>query len=99
MHLLNEENLKECYFELKREAAGGVDGRTWEEYAAGLEENIAGLVRRLKAKEYWPRSVKRTYIPKEGRPEKRPIGISALEDKIVQRTIAKLLGQGLELES
>jgi group II intron reverse transcriptase/maturase len=90
-HLLNEENLKECYWELKRDAAAGADGRTWEEYGEELNENISDLVRRLKAKKYWPRPVKRTYIPKEGKPEMRPIGIPALEEKIVQRAIAKIL--------
>jgi len=75
-HLLNEENLKGCYWELKRDAAAGVDGRTWEEYGEELNENISDLVSRLKAKKYWPRPVRRTYIPKEGKPEMRPIGIS-----------------------
>lgn len=90
-HLLNEENLKGCYWELKRDAAAGVDGRTWEEYGEELNENISDLVSRLKAKKYWPRPVRRTYIPKEGKPEMRPIGIPALEDKIVQRAIARIL--------
>jgi len=90
-HLLNEENLKACYHELEKDKAPGVDGETWQEYGNDLEENIADLVERLKAKKYWPRPVKRTYIPKEGKDEKRPIGIPALEDKIVQLAVSKIL--------
>ncbi len=90
-HLLNEENLKACYQELEKDKAPGVDGETWEDYGEDLEENISDLVERLKAKKYWPRPVKRTYIPKEGKDEKRPIGIPALEDRIVQLGIAKIL--------
>ncbi len=90
-HLLNGENLKECYQELGKDKAPGVDGETWDEYGANLDENIADLVERLKAKKYWPKPVKRTYIPKEGKDEQRPIGIPALEDKIVQLAVSKIL--------
>jgi len=90
-HLLNEENLKQCYYELGKDKAPGVDGKTWEEYGESLEENISDLVERLKAKKYWPKPVRRTYIPKEGKDEERPIGIPALEDKIVQLGISKIL--------
>jgi len=90
-HLLNEENLKKCYRELGKNKAPGVDGETWDEYGKALDENIKNLVERLKVKSYWPKPVKRTYIPKEGKDEERPIGIPALEDKIVQLGISKIL--------
>ncbi|MFP4647244.1 MAG: group II intron reverse transcriptase/maturase, partial [Candidatus Acetothermia bacterium] len=90
-HLLDEENLKKCYQELGKDKAPGVDGETWDEYGENLDENTEDLVERLKAKSYWPQPVKRTYIPKEGKDEDRPIGIPALEDKIVQLGISKIL--------
>jgi len=90
-HLLDEKNLKKCYRELGKNKAPGVDGETWEEYGKDLDGNISDLVDRLKAKKYWPKPVKRTYIPKEGKDEQRPIGIPALEDKIIQLGISKIL--------
>lgn len=97
-HLLSEENLKKCYWELRKDAAPGVDGETWEEYGANLDQNIHDLVERLKAKKYWPRPFKRTYISKEGSSKKRPISIPVLEDKIVQRAIAKILTAIFEVD-
>lgn len=90
-HLLDEKNLKKCYRELGKNKAPGVDGETWDEYGKDLDGNISDLVDRLKSKKYWPKPVKRTYIPKEGKDEQRPIGIPALEDKIVQLGISKIL--------
>ncbi len=68
-HLLDEKNLKKCYRELGKNKAPGVDGETWDEYGKDLDGNISDLVERLKAKKYWPKPVKRTYIPKEGKDE------------------------------
>ncbi len=89
-HLLNVEFLEECFRELKRNKAEGVDGVTVEEYEEGLEENLKDLVSRLKAKRYRPKPVKRVYIPKI-RGGKRPLGIPAVEDKIVQIGLKKIL--------
>jgi len=89
-HLLNEDFLKECYRELKRGKSPGIDGVTVGEYAKALDKNIADLVVRLKAKQYKPQPVLRVYIPKPNG-DKRPLGIPAVEDKIVQMALKKIL--------
>jgi RNA-directed DNA polymerase len=89
-HLLDAEFLGDCYKSLNRKKAVGVDEVSWEEYGENLDENIEGLVSRLKSKKYKPIPAKRVYIPK-GREEKRPLGISALENKIVERGITWIL--------
>jgi len=76
-HLLNEEFLKECYYRLGRDRAGGIDGVSWKEYGENLDENISDLVSRLKAKRYKPLPARRTYIPKNEH-EKRPLGLPTL---------------------
>ncbi len=89
-HLLTEDFLIECFRELKRNKSPGIDGITVSEYEKRLDENIADLVARLKAKQYKPKPVKRVYIPKPNG-DKRPLGIPAIEDKIVQMAIKKIL--------
>ena len=89
-HLLNEGFLEECYYELGRDRACGIDGVSWKEYGENLDENISNLVSRLKSKRYRPLPAKRTYVPKNEH-EKRPLGLPALEDKIVQKGIARIL--------
>ena len=89
-HLLTADFLAECFRELKRDKAPGVDGVTVREYETKLEENIDNLVARLKAKQYRPQPVKRVYIPKPNG-ERRPLGIPAIEDKIVQLALKKIL--------
>ena len=89
-HLLTADFLAECFRELKRDKAPGVDGVTVREYETKLEENIENLVARLKAKQYRPQPVKRVYIPKPNG-ERRPLGIPAIEDKIVQLALKKIL--------
>ena len=88
-HLINEEFLKECFKELKKGKSPGIDGVTVGEYAENLDENIADLVERLKTKHYKPQPVLRVYIPKPNG-DKRPLGIPAVEDKIVQMAIKKI---------
>lgn len=90
-HLLNEEHLKQCHHELPSGKATGSKGVTKEGYGNNLDENIKGLVERLKKKAYRPVPVKRTYINKPGSTKKRPLGIPDHEDKIVQRGISKIL--------
>ncbi len=87
---LNAEFLRECWRDLNQDAASGVDGVTAAQYQEHLEENIQDLVRRLKTKCYRAKLVRRCYIPKENGTE-RPLGIPALEDKLVQLACAKLL--------
>jgi group II intron reverse transcriptase/maturase len=89
-HLLNEGFLKECYFYLGRDRASGIDGVSWKEYGERLDENIKDLVARLKAKRYKPQPSRRVYIDKDEH-SKRPLGLPALEDKIVQKGVARIL--------
>jgi len=96
-HLLKEEFLKECFQRLKRDAAAGVDGVTVKEYEANLEDNIKDLVTRMKAWKYRPQTVRRVYIPK-GDGSKRPLGIPAVEDKIVQMGMKQILEEVFEGE-
>ena len=89
-HVYNVEHLREAYFGLKREAAPGVDGKTWQEYGQSLEENLRDLSGRLARGAYKALPVRRVYIPKpDGR--QRPLGVPALEDKIVQWVVARVL--------
>lgn len=89
-HLLNERYLADCYHALGRDRASGVDGVTWKDYGKQLDENLAGLVARMKAKQYKPQPSRRVYIPKDEHTQ-RPLGILALEDKIVQKGTTKIL--------
>ena len=89
-HLLNERFLKDCYYSLGRDRASGIDGVSWEGYGKQLDENLNSLVARMKAKRYKPQPAKRVYIPKNEH-EKRPLGLPALEDKIVQKGISRIL--------
>jgi RNA-directed DNA polymerase len=89
-HLLDERFLAACYHRLGRDRACGVDGVTWKEYGEHLEENLRDLVTRMRAKRYKPLPAKRVYIPKDEH-SKRPLGLPALEDKIVQKGIAEIM--------
>ena len=89
-HLLNERFLEHCYHRLGRDRASGIDGVTWQEYGENLEENLRDLVMRLKVKRYRPLPARRVYIPKDEH-STRPLGLPALEDKIVQKGIALIL--------
>jgi len=90
-HLVNEKSLEECYRELKKDKACGIDEVTVAEYGKNLKENLEGLVCRMKAKQYRPKPVRRVYIPKPGREEKRGLGIPSVEDKLVQIVLKKIL--------
>ena len=89
-HLLNAEFLRGCYRSLGKEKACGIDGKSWHDYGKDLDANLIDLVERLKAKRYYPLPAKRVYIPKNDR-ERRPLGLPAIEDKIVQKGIARIL--------
>jgi hypothetical protein len=90
IHLLTEDFLGECFRELKKDKAPGIDGVTVKEYESHLEENLRDLVVRMKAKQYHPQPMKRVYIPKP-KGGKRPLGMPTVEDKIVQMGIKKIL--------
>ena len=89
-HIYSLETLRSAYLSLKREAAPGVDGETWQHYGEALEANLQDLSGRLKRGAYRAKPVRRVYIPKaDGR--QRPLGVTALEDKIVQRAAVEVL--------
>jgi len=84
--------LEEAYRRTKKNGASGVDGVTAKEYEANLRENLMGLLERAKSGRYKAPPVRRAYIPKgDGKGELRPIGIPALEDKVLQRAVCMLL--------
>jgi group II intron reverse transcriptase/maturase len=87
---LNAEMLHHCWRDLNKKAASGVDRITAQDYEVDLESNIENLVERLKSKRYRTKLVRRHYIPKANG-KLRPLGIPALEDKLVQLGCAKLL--------
>jgi group II intron reverse transcriptase/maturase len=89
-HIYSLEMLRGAYFSLKKEAAAGVDGETWRHYGESLEDNLRDLSERLKRGAYRAKPVRRVYIPKaDGR--QRPLGVTALEDKIAQRATVEVL--------
>src|SRR5437764_10684864 len=89
-HIYNLETLRMAYFSLKKEAAPGVDGETWRHYGEELEKNLQDLSERLERGAYRAKPVRRVYIPKaDGR--QRPLGVTALEDKVVQRAAVEVL--------
>lgn len=90
-HLMNEELLLGCFEQLRNNAASGIDGMTKDQYAEQLPENLRQLVDRLHRMAYIPQPVMRVYIPKPGSDKMRPLGIPALEDKLVQAGLAKIL--------
>jgi len=90
MYLLNEGHLEQCYGLLKKDKASGIDGVTVEEYGVKLKENLKDLINRMKALHYYPQAARRVYIPK-GEGKVRGLGIPAVEDKIVQMGIKRIL--------
>ena len=90
LHHVTVDLLRESFFALKRKAAPGVDGVTWQDYEVGLEGNLQDLHERVHSGTYRALPVRRRYIPKPGG-KQRPLGIAALEDKIVQRAVVTVL--------
>jgi RNA-directed DNA polymerase len=88
--LLNEAYLRECWGDIRKDAAYGVDQVSAEAYEQPLEENMHDLVERLKGKRYRAKLVTRRYIP-TGNGQRRPLGIPAVEDKLLQRAVARSL--------
>ena len=92
LHHVNIDLLRSSYYSLKRRAAAGVDGMTWQEYGEGLEDRLADLHGRIHSGGYQAKPSRRVWIPKtDGR--QRPLGIAALEDKIAQRAVGTVLNQ------
>ena len=92
LHHVNERLLLDSFYLLKKKAAPGVDGVTWGEYEQGVEDRITDLHDRVHRGAYRAQPSRRVYIPKpDGR--QRPLGIAALEDKVVQQAVATVLNQ------
>ncbi len=92
---LNHRFLLSCWTDLNKNAASGVDRVTAQAYEENLEANVNALVERLKQKRYRAKLVRRCYIPKENGKE-RPLGIPALEDRLLQLACAKILSSIFE---
>jgi RNA-directed DNA polymerase len=97
LHHVTLERLHAAFYELKKRAAPGVDGVTWEQYECNLEANLRDLHQRLHRGAYRAKPSRRVYIPKaEGR--QRPLGIASLEDKLVQRAVVEVLNSVYEVD-
>jgi RNA-directed DNA polymerase len=89
-HVYDLDRLRAAYFSLKREAAPGVDGETWRHYGEDREKNLQDLSERLKRGAYRAKPLRRAYILKSDG-KQRPLGVTVLEDKIVQRALVEVL--------
>jgi len=97
LHHLSVDLLRDSFYALKRQAAPGVDGVRWKEYEAGLEDRLADLHSRTHRGAYRAQASRRVYIPKaDGR--QRPLGVAALEDKIVQQAVVTILNAIYEVD-
>lgn len=90
-HLIDEQLLTNAFRRIRKDAATGVDGITKEQYEQDLERNLRDLHERLVSKKYRHQPIRRVHIPKE-KGKTRPIGISAIEDKVVQNALSTVLG-------
>jgi RNA-directed DNA polymerase len=90
-HITDEDNLRACYDTLPAKKASGVDGVSKAEYGENLEENVRELSSQLKRMGYRPGPKRRSYVPKPGSAKGRPLGISNLEDKIVEEAVKRTL--------
>ena len=97
LHHLNVDLLRDSFYALQRRAAPGVDGVTWQEYETGLEDRLIDLHGRVHRGAYRAQPSRRVYIPKaDGR--QRPLGIAAVEDKLVQQAVVTILNQIYEVD-
>jgi RNA-directed DNA polymerase len=97
LHHLSVGLLRDSFHALQRQASPGVDGVTWQEYETGLEGRLVDLYSRVHRGVYRAQPSRRVYIPKaDGR--QRPLGIAALEDKIVQQAVVTILNQIYEVD-
>src|SRR5207248_862337 len=90
LHHINPAMLRTAFYAMKRDAAPGVDGMTWDTYEKDLDRRIEDLHARVKTGAYRAQPSRRSYIPKEDG-SKRPLAVAALEEKIVQRAVAAVL--------
>jgi hypothetical protein len=98
LHHVDVDRLRAAYLALRPKAAAGVDGVTWHEYGLDLEADLRDVHGRVHCGSYRAKPVRRAYIPKrDGRP--RPLGVAALEDKIVQRAVVEVLNRSMRRTS
>ena len=90
LHPIKEAMLERAYHALNRKAATGIDGVDWKSYGVELAPKLKDLCHRLHGNRYRPQPVKRVWVPKDNGPQ-RPIGVTALEDKIVQQALVWIL--------
>src|SRR5437763_10229418 len=98
LHHVSVELLRESYYGLKRKAAPGVDGVTWKEYETGVEDRLKDLHGRVHRGAYRALPSKRGWI-KKANGKMRPLGIAALEDKIVQQAVVTVDRKSTRLNS
>src|SRR5437868_12512151 len=91
MQFVDAELLRLAFHSLRKRAAPGVDGRSYADYAAQLAQNLRDLYDRLKTGRYRAPAVRRVYIPKATGGQ-RPLGITTVEDRVVQKAVAWVLG-------
>ena len=97
LHHLSVELLRDSFYALQHKASPGIDGVTWTEYETGLEDRLVDLHSRVHRGAYRAKPSRRVFIPKaDGR--QRPLGIAALEDKIVQQAVVTILNQIYEVD-
>jgi RNA-directed DNA polymerase len=90
-HVYDVDNLRACFDSLAAHKATGVDGVTQQEYGQNLEANLQDLSNRLQRMGFRPGAQRRSYVPKPGTAKGRPLGISNLEDKIVEGAVKSVL--------
>ena len=97
LHHLSVDLLRDSFYALQRKASPGIDGVRWQEYETGLEDRLIDLHNRVHRGTYRAQPSRRVYIPKaDGR--QRPLGVAALEDKIVQQAVVTILNQIYEVD-
>ena len=89
-HVIDLEWMKEAYRLTRKDGAPGIDGVTADDYATNLEDNLLGLLDRIKSGRYQAPPVRRAYIPKTDG-SRRPLGVPTFEDKVAQRAIVMVL--------
>jgi RNA-directed DNA polymerase len=97
LHHVDVDRLRAAYWAINPRAVAGVDDVTWRTYGQDLEDNLRGLHRRVHCGGYHAKPTRRAYIPKHGG-RLRPLGIAALEDKIVQRAVVEVLNGIYEMD-
>jgi retron-type reverse transcriptase len=94
-HLLTPAFLKETWKQMNKRAASGIDGETMKEFGKDLDRRVEGVIERLKAGSYKAPDIRRVEIPK-GNGKTRPLGITTVEDRLVQRAVARILSSIFE---